>query len=154
MTKTLFQQLLHFFNLLFFIIPLSHAQDFYKWVDASGSTHYTVNPPPNHVKKLGLVSTYQNSNSQSSQVSKRQQTHQNPYQSQFPTTPKDEFTAKERTEIEAKVRKGMQDYSKEKRTNPYIDMFGSLTEQDLRSSLESEYLQKKEKLANSRVSNR
>ena len=66
MTKTLFQQLLHFFNLLFFIIPLSHAQDFYKWVDASGSTHYTVNPPPNHVKKLGLVSTYQNSNSQSS----------------------------------------------------------------------------------------
>ena len=78
----------------------------------------------------------------------------NPYQYSFPVTPKDKFTAKKRAKIEAKVRKGMQDYSKEKRTNPYIDMFGSLTEQDLRSSLESEYLQKKEKLANSRVSNR
>jgi hypothetical protein len=81
-------------------------------------------------------------------------TYKKPYQYSFPVTPKDKFTAKKRAKIEAKVRKGMQDYSKEKRTNPYIDMFGSLTEQDLRSSLESEYLQKKEKLANSRVSNR
>ena len=81
-------------------------------------------------------------------------TYKKPYQYSFPVTPKDKFTAKKRAKIEAKVRKGMQDYSKEKRTNPYIDMFGSLTEQDLRSSLESEYLQKKEKLTNSRVSNR
>lgn len=132
----------------------SHTQDFYKWTDANGSTHYTVNPPPNHVKKLGSISTYQNSNGQPSQTSKRQQTHQNPSQSSFPVAPKDEFTAKERAEIEVRVQKGMHDYAKEKRTNPYIDMFGALTEQDLRSSLESEYLQKKEKLANSRVSNR
>ena len=154
MTKTLFQQLLHFFNLLFFIIPLSHAQDFYKWIDASGSTHYSATPPPSSAKKLGSVSTYINSLEQTKKQLSYYKPVQNLNQPPFPVAPKDKFTAKERTEIEAKVRKGMQDYSKEKRTNPYIDMFGSLTEQDLRSSLESEYLQKKEKLANSRVSNR
>lgn len=133
---------------------INYAQDFYKWVDATGSTHYTVNPPPNHVKKLGSVSTYSNSLEQTKKQLSDNKPVQNLNQPPFPLAPKDEFTAKERAEIEAKVRKRMQDYSKKKRTNPYIDMFGSLTEQDLRSSLESEYLQKKEKLANSRVSNR
>ncbi|WP_250752593.1 DUF4124 domain-containing protein [Acinetobacter modestus] len=133
---------------------ISHAQNFYKWVDENGSTHYSVTPPPSNAKKLGSVSTYQNKTEPSSKTLNSPQPIKNPYQSSFPVTPKDNFTAKERAQIEAKVRKGMQDYSKEKRTNPYIDMFGSLTEQDLRSSLESEYLQKKEKLANSRASNR
>lgn len=150
MTKTLFQQ--HsVVTLILSIYPATtYPQDFYKWVDASGSTHYTVNPPPNHVKKLGSVSTYQNSNSQSSQVSKRQQTHQNPYQSQFPTAPKDEFTAKERTEIEKQVKQQL----KEVKQNPYATMFGSANEKDIRRSMEVAYQQKKEKLANSRASNR
>ena len=146
MTKTLFQQ--HsVITLILSIYPATtYPQDFYKQVDASGSTHYSVTPPPSNAKKLGSVSTYQNKTEQSSKTLNSPQPIKNPYHYSFPVTPKDKFTAK--------VRKGMQDYSKEKRTNPYIDMFGSLTEQDLRSSLESEYLQKKEKLANPRVSNR
>ncbi len=42
---------------LFFIQP-SMAQDYYKWVDASGSTHYTKNPPPKNAKNKGKVETY------------------------------------------------------------------------------------------------
>jgi hypothetical protein len=34
------------------------AQNFYKWVDAKGSTHYTTTPPPNSAKKKGKVETY------------------------------------------------------------------------------------------------
>ena len=34
------------------------AQNFYKWVDAKGSTHYTITPPPNSAKKKGKVETY------------------------------------------------------------------------------------------------
>jgi len=129
---------------------INYAQDFYKWVDATGSTHYTVNPPPNHVKKLGSISTYQNSNGQSSQSSKRQQTHQNPYQPPFPVTPKDEFTAKERAEIEKQVKQQLQEIKKD----PYAAMFGATNEKDIRKSMEVAYQQKKEKFANSRVSNR
>ena len=36
----------------------AQAQKFYKWVDSSGSTHYTTTPPPRNAKKLGNVSTY------------------------------------------------------------------------------------------------
>lgn len=36
----------------------SMAQNFYKWVDAKGSTHYTATPPPNSAKKKGKVETY------------------------------------------------------------------------------------------------
>lgn len=128
----------------------SHTQDFYKWTDANGSTHYTVNPPPNHVKKLGSISTYQNSNGQPSQTSKRQQTHQNPSQSSFPVAPKDEFTAVERAEIEKQVKQQLQEIKKD----PYAAMFGATNEKDIRRSMEAAYQQKKEKLANSRVSNR
>ncbi|MCH7332628.1 DUF4124 domain-containing protein [Acinetobacter modestus] len=149
---------LNLYSLITLILSIypatTYPQDFYKWVDASGSTHYSATPPPSSAKKLGSVSTYSNSLEQNTKQLSDNKPVQNLNQPPFPVTPKDKFTAKERAEIEAKVRKGMQDYSKEKRTNPYIDMFGSLTEQDIRSSLESEYLQKKEKLANSRVSNR
>ena len=34
------------------------AQNFYKWVDAKGSTHYTTTPPPKSAKKKGQVDTY------------------------------------------------------------------------------------------------
>ncbi|MCH7330752.1 DUF4124 domain-containing protein [Acinetobacter modestus] len=149
---------LNLYSLITLILSIypatTYPQDFYKWVDASGSTHYSATPPPSSAKKLGSVSTYSNSLEQNTKQLSDNKPVQNLNQPPFPVTPKDKLTAKERAEIEAKVRKGMQDYSKEKRTNPYIDMFGSLTEQDLRSSLESEYLQKKEKLANSRASNR
>ena len=34
------------------------AQEFYKWVDSQGSTHYTTTPPPKSAKKLSKVDTY------------------------------------------------------------------------------------------------
>ncbi len=35
-----------------------HAQPYYKWIDAKGSTHYTRTPPPKGAKKQGQVETY------------------------------------------------------------------------------------------------
>ena len=34
------------------------AKEYYKWVDAKGSTHYTTSPPPKSAKKKGKVDTY------------------------------------------------------------------------------------------------
>nr|WP_227504120.1 DUF4124 domain-containing protein [Acinetobacter sp. HR7] len=34
------------------------ANEFYKWVDAKGVTHYTKTPPPKNAKKTGKVETY------------------------------------------------------------------------------------------------
>ncbi|MEB3863597.1 DUF4124 domain-containing protein [Acinetobacter sp. IK31] len=34
------------------------AQQYYKWMDKSGSTHYTTTPPPKSAKHLNKVSTY------------------------------------------------------------------------------------------------
>ena len=34
------------------------AKEYYKWVDAKGSTHYTTTPPPKSAKKKGKVDTY------------------------------------------------------------------------------------------------
>ena len=36
----------------------SFAQNFYKWVDAKGSTHYTSTPPPKSAQKKGKVDTH------------------------------------------------------------------------------------------------
>ena len=36
----------------------SQAQQYYKWMDQSGSTHYTTTPPPQGAKHLNKVSTY------------------------------------------------------------------------------------------------
>ncbi|MDN8227962.1 DUF4124 domain-containing protein [Acinetobacter baumannii] len=36
----------------------SQAQQYYKWMDQSGSTHYTTTPPPKGAKYLNKVSTY------------------------------------------------------------------------------------------------
>ena len=36
----------------------SQAQQYYKWMDKSGSTHYTTTPPPKSAKHLNKVSTY------------------------------------------------------------------------------------------------
>ena len=50
------------FSLAFISVSLfttqSFAKQYYKWVDANGSTHYTTTPPPKNVKKQGKVETY------------------------------------------------------------------------------------------------
>ncbi|PWB15108.1 DUF4124 domain-containing protein [Acinetobacter sp. AM] len=43
------------------------AKDYYKWVDANGSTHYTTTPPPKSAQKKGKIQTYGWTNSSSSQ---------------------------------------------------------------------------------------
>lgn len=34
------------------------AKEYYKWVDAKGSTHYTATPPPKNAKKQSRIETY------------------------------------------------------------------------------------------------
>ena len=34
------------------------AREYYKWVDANGSTHYSKTPPPKNAKKQGRVETF------------------------------------------------------------------------------------------------
>lgn len=41
----------------------SMAKEYYKWVDAKGSTHYTTTPPPKNAKKQGKAQTHGWSNS-------------------------------------------------------------------------------------------
>ena len=41
-----------------FTTTQSFAKQYYKWVDANGSTHYTATPPPAKAKKHGKVETY------------------------------------------------------------------------------------------------
>ncbi|WP_373429843.1 DUF4124 domain-containing protein [Acinetobacter gerneri] len=49
---------------MFFVIHFifcstsSFAEDFYKWVDANGSTHYTRTPPPKNIRHKTVVETY------------------------------------------------------------------------------------------------
>ncbi|VXA56117.1 conserved exported hypothetical protein [Acinetobacter proteolyticus] len=52
----------------------NYAQQYYKWVDAKGSTHYTTTPPPKGAKRLDKVSTYGNSHQSSNPTT--QQGHQ------------------------------------------------------------------------------
>lgn len=54
----------------------NHAQQYYKWMDANGSTHYTTTPPPKGAKRLDKVSTYGSSH----------QVKQNPSQQDNATT--------------------------------------------------------------------
>ena len=35
----------------------SFAKEYYKWVDAKGSTHYTATPPPKSAQKKGKINT-------------------------------------------------------------------------------------------------
>lgn len=52
----------------------NYAQQYYKWVDANGSTHYTTTPPPKGAKRLDKVSTYGNSHQSTNPTN--QQSHQ------------------------------------------------------------------------------
>ena len=36
----------------------NYAQQYYKWMDANGSTHYTTTPPPKGAKSLNKITTY------------------------------------------------------------------------------------------------
>jgi hypothetical protein len=56
--KKLHQYYLTICGFLLFGITLSHAQDFYKWIDKNGTTHYTVTQPPTSAKKIDTVTTY------------------------------------------------------------------------------------------------
>lgn len=42
---------------LYISISFTHAEDFYKWVDQNGSTHYTKSPPPKNAKNKSKVQT-------------------------------------------------------------------------------------------------
>ncbi len=103
MTKTLFKQY-SVITLILSIYPATtYPQDFYKWVDASGSTHYSATPPPSSAKKLGSVSTYSNSLEQTKKQLPDNKPVQNLNQPSRPVAPKDEFTTAERAEIEKQV---------------------------------------------------
>lgn len=136
--------------LILFASACIHAQDFYKWVDANGSTHYTSTPPPKNAKRLGSISTYRNKIEQSKKVPRSKEQIHNPYS--FPTTAKIELTTAERAAIEIQVKQQLQKNQQTLKQDPYANMFGSATEQDIRSSIESAYLQKKEKPVNSKAS--
>ena len=51
----------------------NYAQQYYKWVDANGSTHYTTTPPPKGAKRLDKVSTYGNSPATTTHAQKDQE---------------------------------------------------------------------------------
>lgn len=44
--------------LLFSMTSHVSAAEYYKWVDAKGTTHYTKTPPPKSSKKVKTVATY------------------------------------------------------------------------------------------------
>ncbi|MCH4246452.1 MAG: DUF4124 domain-containing protein [Acinetobacter populi] len=63
------KQIIHCVLGFFLFIPFhSYAQNFYKWVDANGSTHYTATPPPKNAKKISKVATYNDTPSGSSYI--------------------------------------------------------------------------------------
>lgn len=49
----------------------NYAQQYYKWIDANGSTHYTTTPPPKGAKRLDKVSTYGTSHQSSNPTTQR-----------------------------------------------------------------------------------
>lgn len=59
-TKTAINTLLGItIGLSVFCVPATtQANQFYKWVDQNGSTHYTLTPPPANAKRLPSVMTY------------------------------------------------------------------------------------------------
>lgn len=73
------------FSLLIILTTLTtaqvQAQNFYKWVDAKGSTHYTATPPPKNAKKLGKVNTINDTPSGSNNQTNATQQQQQPLSS-------------------------------------------------------------------------
>ena len=58
--------------ILIFATSSVSAKQYYKWVDANGSTHYTTTPPPKGAKRLDKISTY-GSSTQNTNPPKAQQ---------------------------------------------------------------------------------
>lgn len=63
----------------------SQAQQYYKWVDKSGSTHYTTTPPPKGTKHLNTVSTYGSQSSVKNSTSTPEQQTQDKTDKVIPT---------------------------------------------------------------------
>lgn len=58
----------------------SFAKEYYKWVDAKGSTHYSTTPPPKSAKKKGKVDTYGSSHSSSNMAHENNSVKEQPAQ--------------------------------------------------------------------------
>ena len=56
--RRLRQYYITIFCLLSHVMHSSHAQDFYKWIDKNGTTHYTLNQPPTSANKVNKITTY------------------------------------------------------------------------------------------------
>ncbi|MGN5766213.1 DUF4124 domain-containing protein [Acinetobacter calcoaceticus] len=56
----------------------NQAQQYYKWIDANGSTHYTTTPPPKGAKRLDKVSTYGSSHAVKQNPSQQESPAANP----------------------------------------------------------------------------
>ena len=65
------------------ISTTASAQNFYKWVDSKGTTHYTQTPPPQGAKTTGQVRTF--AGPSTTQIQERTETPSTP-SSQAPNT--------------------------------------------------------------------
>ena len=66
----------------------NYAQQYYKWMDAHGSTHYTTTPPPKGAKHVNKVSVYgDNTQTTPAQTTKNTNTVVQPDHTQQNTQP-------------------------------------------------------------------
>ena len=103
---------------LLFSSTQNHAQQYYKWVDANGSTQYTTTPPPKNAKKHGKVDTYGWRNSApttSAQTAAANNTH-SPTTAQTANTP---ATAPEMDSQQREANAALQQAQQE-RANPQV----------------------------------
>lgn len=86
-------------SLFMFCSGQIYAQQYYKWIDANGSTHYTTTPPPKGAKRLDKISTYGSNNSQSSANASSQNQQKSPQHTTTSTTnhPQEESTPRDET---------------------------------------------------------
>ena len=56
---------------------VTHAKQYYKWVDSKGSTHYTTTPPPKNARSKSKVNTYGYHGSSTSVTAPSTQTNTN-----------------------------------------------------------------------------
>ena len=85
------------------------ATQYYKWVDAQGSTHYTKTPPPRNAKKQGSVNTYSWANSaptpaRTADTTAQEQTQSTPNtqpQSPIPNIPQQEQNTENKSPVKS-----------------------------------------------------
>lgn len=80
MTSSYLKSILYTLATTALLLCSSHnqAQQYYKWMDAKGSTHYTTTPPPKGAKRLDKVSTYGSSHSVKQNPSQQDNATTNP----------------------------------------------------------------------------